>query len=84
MMESDYKKYTFGDWEYPVWLMLKNDFTEKPLIRHIGLKNVSGTLITDFSMPEWVITAGNENNINGIEYEEVFNETPLRILKKKL
>lgn len=83
MMEGDYRNYTFGDWEYPLWLMLKDDFSAKPLIRHVGLKNVSNTLAKDSSMPEWIITAGTENNIGGAEYEEVLNKENLRLLKKK-
>lgn len=83
MLENDYRKYTFGDWEYPIWLMLKDDFSAQPVIRHVGLKNVSGSLTKDFSMPEWIITAGKENNIGGVEYEEILNAENIRVLKKK-
>ena len=83
MMENDYRKYNFGDWEYPVWILLKKDFSDEPLIKHVGLKNISRNLITNTQMPEWVISESKENLISGIQYDEVWSKEPLHILKKR-
>lgn len=84
MMENDYRKYNFGDWEYPVWILLKEDFAQKPLIRHVGLTNISKSLDTNASLPEWIITAGKENAIGGVQYDEFWNKEPLRVLRKRI
>jgi hypothetical protein len=83
VIESDYRRYNFGDWEYPVWTMLKDDFSKKPLVRHVGLKNVSNRLARmDRPLPEWLITSGQENIIDGVRYDEVWSGKPLRVLRK--
>lgn len=85
MMENDYRKYNFGDWEYPVWILLKEDFSqEKPIIRHVGLKNVSKSLDASLQLPEWIISADKENIIGGIQYDEVWSKEPLRVLRKRI
>jgi hypothetical protein len=83
MIETDYRKYNFGDWEYPLWILLKKDFSEKPSIKHVGLKNVSKTLATDTQMPEWIISASKENAVSGIQYDEVWSKKPFRVLRKR-
>ena len=82
MMENNYRKYNFGDWEYPVWVLFKDNFSDEPLIRHIGLKNISKILVTDTKMPEWIISAGKENVVGGVQYHEVWSKEPLRVLRK--
>lgn len=83
MIETDYRNYTFGDWEYPIWILLKKDFSDKPTIRHVGLKNASKTLETNAQMPEWIISANKENVVGGVQYDEVWNKPPLRVLRKR-
>ncbi len=83
MMENDPRKYNSGDLEYPVWILLKEDFTNGPLIRHIGIKNISNKLITEAQIPVWIISTGNENTFGGVEYDEVWSKEPLRVLKKR-
>lgn len=83
MIESDYRKYSFGDWEYPIWILLKEDFSDKPFIRHVGLKNISKTLAANTQMPEWIISASKENSVDGVQYDEVWSKEPLRVLRKR-
>ncbi len=83
VMETNYRKYNFGDWEYPVWVLLKDDFSDSPQIRHVGLTNISKNLVTDKQMPEWIVSAGKDNIIDNIQYDEVWSKEPLRILRKR-
>ena len=83
MMENDYRKYNFGDWEYPIWVLMKDNFSAEPIIRHIGLKNISKNLIPDRQLPEWIISASKENIIDGVQYDEIWNKEPLRVLRKR-
>ena len=83
VMETNYRKYNFGDWEYPIWVLLKDDFSDSPQIRHVGLTNISKNLVTDKQMPEWIVSAGKDNIIDNIQYDEVWSKEPLRILRKR-
>jgi len=83
-LSSDQEHYKFGDWEYPYWVLIRNNSGEKPLFKHVGVKNVSNRLNDGRPPPEWVISTTTENMIDGTEYMEVFNEPPLRILRRGL
>jgi 4-amino-4-deoxy-L-arabinose transferase-like glycosyltransferase len=82
-LSVDYANYKTGDWEYIIWLQLKKNFAEPPIIRHVGVTNESNARRKDYEMPDWVISSNDANTIEGIEYEEVWNKQPLRLLKRK-
>jgi hypothetical protein len=33
-------------------------------------------------MPEWIISAREENVVGGVQYDEVWSKEPFRVLKK--
>lgn len=82
-LSTDYKTYNFGDWEYPLWVFIKDTFEEKPYIRHVGVKNISNQLDREKHWPEFVISTNAGNIIEGIQYEEVWAKSPVRVLKKR-
>ena len=83
-LSVDYERYNWGDWEYPIWILTRNGSGERPLIKHVGVTNISSRLNDKGPPPEWVISTTNENLIDGILYVEVTNNPPLRILRREL
>lgn len=80
-LSVDYSKnYELRDWEYPFWVMVRNSSGEQPQFRHVGVTNVSGALADGRRPPEWVISMTDESVFDGVEYTEVFNNRPIRIL----
>lgn len=80
----DYNNYNYGDYEYLLWAMTKSDdFAGAPIFRHVGVKNETRRLNAQQTPPEWVISTNEENAIDGFEYEEIWRENPLRILRRK-
>ena len=82
-LSVDYNYYIVGDWEYPFWILLKDDFAQNPRLRHIGVENESKKLNKIVEMPEWVISTKESSIIDGVEYEEVWRKSTVRILRKK-
>lgn len=78
----DYQNYACGDWEYPLWVLLKNQPDDTPHLRHVGVKNISDKLDQHSTPPEWIISADSENVIEGVQYDEIWNKKPFRILRK--
>jgi 4-amino-4-deoxy-L-arabinose transferase-like glycosyltransferase len=72
----------FNDYEYPFWFLLKNDFSQKPTIHHVGITNISSKLVGTRPLPEFVISIRTENTIEGIEYKEVWKNNVVRVLQK--
>ena len=81
-LEIDYEKNKFDDWEYPLWILIKNKFDEKPRFRHIGVKNVSSRLSDDSPPPEWIFSTGTQDVFENIRYEKVWSKDQFRILRK--
>lgn len=73
----------FNDYEYPFWVFLKDDFAQKPFIYHVGVENVSGKLIGERMLPDYVIATKDGNIIEGIEYNEIWVKGNVRVLVKK-
>ncbi len=73
----------YNEFEYPLWILLKKDFAEKPTLRHVGVTNVSSKLANARPMPEFVITTRTETTIENVEYKEVWSKFPVKILQKK-
>ncbi len=71
-----------NDYEYPLWFLLKDDFSQKPFIYHVGITNVSSTLVGTRPLPEFVISIREENTIEGVEYKEVWKNSVVRVLQK--
>ncbi len=79
----DYEKSKFDDWEYPLWVLIVNEFGEKPRFRHIGVKNVSSRLTDASPPPEWVFSTGEDEVFENVRYEKVWSKDQFRILRKK-
>lgn len=73
----------FNEFEYPLWLLLKDDFTANPRIRHVGVTNASGRINPNRPPPEFVISSRSERTIDGAEYREIWAKFPFSILQKK-
>ncbi len=88
-LSGSVNNYRWNDLEYPFFQFLKDDFTEPPLLRHVGVENSSKNLKPEEEMPEWVISTSERNVIENVEYIEIFKEqsafaaSPIRILQKK-
>lgn len=82
-LEIDYEKMKFDDWEYPLWVLIKDKFDDKPLFRHVGVKNVSSRLNRNSTPPEWVFSSGSESVFENVQYEKVWSKEQFRILRKK-
>ena len=54
-----------------------------PYLRHVGIENVSSRLNENPSLPEWVISTKKENVIEGVEYDEVWVKSPVRVLRRR-
>ena len=72
----------YNDYEYPFWSLLKDDFRRKPFIYHVGITNVSSTLVGTRPLPEFVISIRTENIIEGVGYKEVWKNDVVRVLQK--
>lgn len=73
----------FNEFEYPLWLLLKDDFAAAPRIRHVGVTNASGRIGSDRPPPEIVITSRTERTIDGAGYREIWAKFPFAILQRK-
>jgi hypothetical protein len=73
----------YNEFEYPLWVLLKKDFAEKPFLRHVGVVNVSSKLAGTRPMPEFVISTRPETTIENVEYKEVWSRFPVKFLQKK-
>lgn len=72
-----------NDYEYPLWLMLKEDFSREPLIRHAGVVNVSKKFNPAGPPPEYVVTMREERKIDGYDYEVAWIRWPVAVLRRK-
>jgi hypothetical protein len=83
-LSVDYaKNYELRDWEYPYWVMVRNASGERPGFRHVGVANVSSRLEDGRPLPEWIISTTDESVFGGVRYTEVFNNRPIRILRRE-
>jgi 4-amino-4-deoxy-L-arabinose transferase-like glycosyltransferase len=73
----------YNEYEYPLWILLKKDFAKKPIIYHVGVRNVSAKLARARAMPEYIISTRTEKTIENVEYTEVWLKDPVRVLRKK-
>jgi 4-amino-4-deoxy-L-arabinose transferase-like glycosyltransferase len=73
----------YNEYEYPLWVLLKKDFRQKPYFRHVGVTNVSSKFNLGRPMPEFIISTRTETTIENVEYKEVWTKAPLRVLQKK-
>ena len=78
----DYKKHKFAEWEYLVWIGLKENFAGRPFIRHVGVRNVSARLAAGQPPPAWIITNGDDQPVEGVVYETAWRRSVLRILRR--
>jgi hypothetical protein len=81
-LSTDYKYYKAGDWDYAMWISLKQDFAAVPRVRHVGVENVSARLRTE-AAPEWVISTKESDTIDGQRYAEVWRSRLVRVLRKE-
>jgi 4-amino-4-deoxy-L-arabinose transferase-like glycosyltransferase len=73
----------FNDYEYPLWILLKDDASHKPYLRHVGVANVSPRFVGARPLPEFVISTRTGTTIENVEYEVVWSKDVVRVLRKK-
>jgi hypothetical protein len=73
----------FNDYEYPLWILLKDDASHKPYLRHVGVANVSSKFVGGRPLPEFVISTRTGTTIENVEYEVVWSKDVVRVLRKK-
>jgi 4-amino-4-deoxy-L-arabinose transferase-like glycosyltransferase len=73
----------YNEFEYPLWILLKEDFAEKPILRHVGVANVSRKLAAARPLPEYVISTRSETTIESVEYAVVWSKDIVKVLRKK-
>jgi hypothetical protein len=73
----------FNDYEYPIWVLLKNDFQQRPNIYHVQVKNVSAGLAGDRPMPDLIFSTTDEIPDGEIKYEKIWESSTVKILRKK-
>lgn len=73
----------YNDFDYPVWVLLKDDPAARPRIVHVDVGNVSKRLVGSRPRPEFVISIREGNKVEGEEYEEIWKKDIFRVLKRK-
>lgn len=73
----------YNEYEYPFWFLLKNDFSRKPFLRHVGVTNTSAKLAGARPLPEFVISIRPETTIENVEYKVIWSKDVVKVLQRK-
>lgn len=73
------------DYEYPFWVMIKEDFAGPPILRHVDVSDIPDAAATGASPPPALVVTsrdGERHRVDGLDYVRIRDFGELSILRR--